>query len=262
MRKLCIVPILASLLLFLGTAFPLDSIGAGLPGDVDGNNSVGLEEAVYALQTVAGIKTAWQNGNVSTYWPMHFGDSWVYQRAEGGTQTNSVSTAYELVNGVQTIRFNYGGSSYDCYTMDGNGMWLHKTAGTDFEVIFDPPQQNSPYVLLVGEHHIADSQGTGTYMQTPFILEGNFMLTLLGFETITVPAGTFDNCLKYSRSGHKVVKDGMGNVVQVNAYVDVTWSAPGVGVVKQYRKSEDGGVIDLELMYANVDGEFYGQQPN
>ena len=56
----------------------------------------------------------------------------------------------------------------------------------------------------------------------------NFTITLVGTESVTVPAGTFTDVLKLKL----VVEDGIG------LYTEWIWLAKNVGPVKMYRQSE------------------------
>lgn len=71
--------------------------------------------------------------------------------------------------------------------------------------------------------------------------------------TVTVPAGTFHNCLRLKGRGETVVDMGE-RIGQVEIFVDTTqWFAPGIGLVKIMREEDSrpespaAGVITVEL---------------
>ena len=57
-------------------------------------------------------------------------------------------------------------------------------------------------------------------------------------ESITVPAGTFDNCLALRATGSVVVRTDRGNASAEVLVTRQDWYAPGVGLVKSVRVEE------------------------
>ena len=57
-------------------------------------------------------------------------------------------------------------------------------------------------------------------------------------ETVTVPAGSFDNCLLLQASGNVVVRTDRGNASAEVRVSRQDWYAPGVGLVKSLRVEE------------------------
>lgn len=63
---------------------------------------------------------------------------------------------------------------------------------------------------------------------------------VLGHEAVTVPAGTFDDCLKISY----VFKQAFGSeTVKMNA---TSWYAPGIGLVREEIKDKSGAVVSVQ----------------
>jgi hypothetical protein len=56
-------------------------------------------------------------------------------------------------------------------------------------------------------------------------------------ETVTVPAGTFKKCLKVKKTGTTKLDKGIFGVVTVNKE-EISWYAPGVGMIKAMQKRE------------------------
>lgn len=65
---------------------------------------------------------------------------------------------------------------------------------------------------------------------------------ILGKESVTVPAGTFENCLKISY----IEKSNMGEE-SMKEYV-TAWYAPGIGLVKEESKTKGGELIELQTL--------------
>lgn len=64
-------------------------------------------------------------------------------------------------------------------------------------------------------------------------------------ETVKVPAGTFENCIKVAGEGSfKTYTDSVTGEKEIPMYVE-EWYAPGVGLIKQIRRELDGDMIDI-----------------
>lgn len=64
-------------------------------------------------------------------------------------------------------------------------------------------------------------------------------------ETVEVPAGVFENCIKVVGTGiFEVYTDGVNGYSEIPISVE-EWYAPGVGLVKQIRHEMDGETISI-----------------
>jgi hypothetical protein len=64
-------------------------------------------------------------------------------------------------------------------------------------------------------------------------------------ETVTVPAGTFENCIKVVANGtFNTYTDAVSGDTEIPMKVE-EWYAPDVGLVKQIRYELDGDIIDI-----------------
>jgi hypothetical protein len=61
-------------------------------------------------------------------------------------------------------------------------------------------------------------------------------------ETVTVPAGTFENCLLVKGSGLVQKDKGALGVIKISVSED-SWYAPGIGLVKSVRKESGNHVL-------------------
>lgn len=243
--------------LFFFLLMGMQNAFGGLPGDVDQNNKIDLGDAIYAIQVNAGIRgQPFADYNVTTFFPIHFGDFWTFSQNEGGTQTWSVAPVHETVNGVQTFRLNYGGGDYDCFTTDLQGLWVHKNEDPYGTVVFNPPVWNSPYRFEVGQTHQSSFNGIYTSSGQTFTVSGHFTMSALTIEEVTVPAGVFPNCLKMMKSAQFRILNG-STIVGYSGYTEICWYAPNVGMVRWDRHTVDGGNYERQLISATVNSVSY-----
>ena len=160
---------------------------------------------------------------LSGYFPLATGTTWTYQKNEVGGFTRSVAS---VANGIARILFSDG---YEMYmSSDANGIREHgEVDPTQGTLSFSPPvvfadSQSAPGIST-------DGSGTASMNVYPYSLGYASSSKVEGFETITVPAGTF----RTARLSTTVIFPSYGfSTSQTN------WVAPGVGVVKEI--SDDG----------------------
>ena len=196
-------------------------------------------------------------GNVSAYdmaeyFPLNQGDEWIYLNNfpyDGRLPVKKVIDGTELVNGVETIKFENG----DCYAMDSEGLKMYKwNEPGPMYLIFDPPRIIFPAQFDVGETYLGSisakvySSDDDTFLD--LTLTGNNTVILKSVEDVTVPAGTFKDCLKiYTYT--TLLQDHFGGAITTE------WYARNVGLIKSIEY--DGSVVTV-LISATVDGVHYG----
>jgi len=199
-------------------------------------------------------------GNVSAYdmaeyFPLNQGDEWIYLNNfpyDGRLPVKKVIDGTELVNGVETIKFENG----DCYAMDSEGLKMYKwNEPGPMYLIFDPPRIIFPAQFDVGETYLGSisakvySSDDDTFLD--LTLTGNNTVILKSVEDVTVPAGTFKDCLKIYT--YMTLQPGDYNVVETTE-----WYARNIGLIKRIFY----GNFKKVLISATVDGVHYGCPAN
>ena len=188
----------------------------------------------------------------------------VYTDTVSGTETVNNITGYKMgdpVNGDYNLISNVNGlmmlKQYDVEGLFPGTAWS--------QFIFEPPVTILPSSFSIGIHitgsglgHFSDSSGfqiTGT---------GTVDSTVEAIEDVTVPAGTFANCIKVRWKFSRTAANGSYQQTD-----DVTfWLAKGVGIVKEVvtHTITLNGQADTEnktgvLTNAKVGGIIYPQVP-
>lgn len=212
------------------------------------------------------------------YFPLNVGDTWTRREVEREiidsreevheeVDTNTVFGT-EKVKGAVAMKIGEA-DTYDLMT-NTDGVKLYKSYDRDDadgmlnEVLdtFNPPLTYMPAGLSVGTRGIFKStvthkESTGFKATAKVTVE----MVVEGMEDVTVPAGTFRDCLKIrirdyllaKKVGHEALSDGW------------IWLARNVGVVKSESTSiekQDGIVVEIEeeteeLLSATVGGVGY-----
>ncbi|RJP24183.1 MAG: hypothetical protein C4520_04650 [Candidatus Abyssobacteria bacterium SURF_5] len=177
------------------------------------------------------------------YFPLHVGDSWTYSCSDGGTLTATI-TGTEQICGLTCMRKEWSNGVTDWYINDGSGWWYAKTADSSGQsVTYCPPLMMSPPQLYLGFSSQApyenlplrDSGGVQTGNLTGYYsFTGNLL------EDVSVPAGTFTDCLRTNRIN--TLTETWGGGTKTTIYED--WWAKGAGGVKRV----------LTVIWATADG--------
>lgn len=157
------------------------------------------------------------------------GTSIQYERKFYG-QDNSVSTDTLTINyleGYKSWIFESGAHTdyyrdkYEKYDSEGS---LTRTC------TYDGP---APKGIPNGQKKVGETWGGGYLSSCDSTASNTIMFkvfSLLAVEDVTVPAGTFTNCIKTYRDRGK----SMGSI---------QWYAPGIGMIKRIYESDSGGTI-------------------
>jgi hypothetical protein len=177
--------------------------------------------------------------NPADYFPLNEGDEWTYAFTLNDNTMPPLEVFIgdtEEVNGVEAIRYNMSSSSpneydYYCFTIEAESLIQPKIYWASFGIyiVFDPPRMVFPANFKLGEvyeqpyayteYSIDDDSVVGTFT-------GSETVTLESIEDVTVPSGTFKNCLKVVTSTYSQNGDW------VEAIDEITWYAHKVGMVK------------------------------
>ncbi len=173
------------------------------------------------------------------YIPLDEGRSWTYSLlttnsfGEKNTLSLTISNLEDRdLNGmrvkVQKSDIN-GQSSFAFYVEDKNGIAVvAKQSMADTEpIIFSPPRYEIKYPIVQGINWRTRSEA--------FLVSHNDTLILKSTiesisEVITIPIGSFKDCVKISRKGS--IEQHYSEHIDVN---EQDWYAPGIGCVKGIR---------------------------
>jgi hypothetical protein len=201
--------------------------------------------------------------NIGEYWPLGQGDTWLYgwnlssAKTFDGMYTRTISGT-ETIDGVATVKLQDSDGFYRLMTNTNGLMRYEDGLGTEYQRIFSPPLQEYPANMSIGEQHAFSSDVTvtdpdGTYAESVSITN-----TLEGVEEVTVPAGTFPECLKFTWTWTYVDADGGSTICEC-----AEWLVKDVGAIKytedcQYTDLDSGNVesynATTELVSATVGG--------
>jgi len=191
-------------------------------------------------------------GGGEEFYPTPDGATWTYSISlTGDYLSDSENSNFGLLN----IISNYATTQQSQTTMRINGTDQHQTAGT--VDILEASVDDSPFIIVyyifIDEnegrwYYALDDDTHWLLLKFPltsgktwdFDLYGSTVTAkIIGEESVTVPAGTFKNCIKIEYSQEGIVGDRI-------------WFSADVGMVRINEITEDMSYMDLQLLSYNI----------
>lgn len=195
------------------------------------------------------------------YWPLATGDQWDFRirHADGRTGSSRLLTEAPIGMGGATVypqrKLVNGADLLRIYPLADTAAGI-AIAGTDTAapmagtIRFDPPLL-IPTTLEPGDSSSQTVAATGTGVGAA-TASARLEVRFVGTETVSVPAGTFPDCLQFTLA--QTALDAAGQRVPFGQAASRTWwLAEGVGLVKA--TDADNGTA--ELLSARVGGRSY-----
>jgi hypothetical protein len=193
--------------------------------------------------------------NIAEYFPLGQGDTWIWEYDGDETQTISGT---ETINGVVTAKRIDEDGDYELFT-NSNGITLYKNYDADdlegcgwSQSVFTPPITATPAEVSIGAKYTSNFTTNYTNCRGESKTTTSSMeFTVEGIEDVTVPAGTFKDCLKLKMKSNNMFSDEG----QIQSGEETIWLAKGVGEVKSIPTNGDPD----DLISATVSGVHYPQ---
>jgi hypothetical protein len=176
--------------------------------------------------------------SAQVYYPLEEGSSWTYATSDGGQHTMTVAGTEEIC-GETCIRLSSSDGTVTFWINDETGIWMSRYVNPDGTYTdFCPPIKIAPPQLYLGTQSLYPFYDQ-TYFYPPNIpigtLDGWSHFVAKGLEEVTVPAGTFADCIRATYIFSYTSTDGSYAV-----RTEETWYAEGVGIVKRVQTAAYG----------------------
>lgn len=168
--------------------------------------------------------------DTSAYWLLKQGSTWTYLLSAGGTLVLTANGT-ETVCGLPCIRLDASDGSQTFWINDDTGIFMSRYVFPDG--IYNewcPPMKIAPAQVYLGSQSLNTFEGVmGSPTGVFGTMDGWSQFTVKAVEDVTVPAGTFTNCLHatFMFSYNESASGGFG------FRVEETWFAKDIGMVKR-----------------------------
>lgn len=196
---------------------------------------------------------------MSEYFPLGQGDTWTYREEDAELTVKTISGT-ENINGVNAAKMIDEDGDYHLWTNSNGIVWYKEYDADDIpgcsweQLIFNPPIIASGPVVSVGSTSASNTTLTKTDCTgSSSTASVSYEFSIEGIENVTVPAGTFNNCLRIK------------GILTVNGSTETSemtiWLAKGLGEVKLINISKQNGTTvntwTSDLVSAVVGGVSY-----
>lgn len=181
--------------------------------------------------------------NIADYYPLEAGLIREYRINKSQTQSieNFETRKMDGIEVVPQKIENPSGTAFQFIARDNEGIYSYA---------YQAPSATEPEVLEEADYILKNPLKPGKSWEkdasVQLLLESipYSMLYLVESkkETVTVPAGTFENCLLIKGSGLAQADKGALGIIKITVTED-RWYAPGVGLVKSIRKQSGNHVL-------------------
>lgn len=219
--------------------------------------SIGLRSAAAALALMLSSSAA-LGLTTANFVPLAAGNSWTYSVVENGiasseTETVTPSMAYFGDSRVFEILSSDGSRSYELADAAGYREFGGYSAMSGATYTFSPPAVIAPAAFELGQTHAGTSIATYAFAGAE-TLSGpvSHSTTAVGFESVSVPAGTF-HALRIESQIATALSSASGVSISLSA-TQTHWLAENVGIVKSTYADSEGQTETRELVSFFVPG--------
>ncbi len=220
----------------------------------------GNHEATKSEMYLVNAGTSTGPGDAQNYFPINQGNCWSYQvTSPTYSYTSTQITGTKVINGVTAVVSR--GSNPGITGIPLEEYLLKSSNGIAYLGNNDQTDKLTPQFIPYQAVHLPLQPGAG-FVQTnkagldygeDLDLDGknetcnlNSLVTVKGFETVTVPAGTFANCVRIETDlTLAVTLSASGTTITVES-VQTQWFAPDIGPVKSVTDTTGDGISQKE----------------
>jgi hypothetical protein len=205
-------------------------------------------------------------GQARSYFPLDEGETWTYQMS-----SSSLPNGHVTITATNLAKRGLSGKSVTPAKIDFNGQTIFSFYGEDsngvFELAIQTPHNAEPVMRVPPRYFLHRPYSEGTAWDLPYetqtLANAIVPITLRATiqssnETVTVPAGTFERCLKVMARA-----DAIKYIRGFNSYLriqvdELSWYCPGVGLAKSITK-EAGADLAIGNGEISVQLESHGR---
>jgi hypothetical protein len=189
------------------------------------------------LISACGVKPA-------EYFPLKEGYVWTYSLGDAGRLRTVENFAVRTMDKKKVVPQKIderGRTSFSFIAQEKNGVYEYavQPAGSTSPRVAETPRCILKYPLRGGTSWQEDASLSVLLESVPYTMTYTIQKKK---ETLTVPAGTFENCIKVSGSGLVEKDRGVLGALKVAVSQEI-WYAPGVGMVRSIRKESGNHVL-------------------
>lgn len=217
--------------------------------------SAGYRYCFISLLTIAIVCGSVSDGHTQNYYPDDFGNTWTLRSEDGieervvtieGPETIGSESLKVISDGTYPVSDPASNNPNKFFIKTApNGVLIFRAIATvavlgEITINYSPPATFLPNPVELGSEWIVDGEATASLFGLAIKIEATNTATVLAIEDVTVPAGTFQDCLKIEQKLESQLTPALATLPSTSS---IMWLAPDIGLVKA--TNSDGIVFDL-----------------
>ncbi len=228
----------------------------------------------YCFISLLSIAIAWGSASDSyaqSYYPDDFGNTWVLHSTDGfdervvtieGPETIGTELVKVISDGTYPVSnpTNSNPNKFFIKTTPDGVLIFRAIASVEIlgEITIDysPPQTFLPVPIEVNSEWIVSGEATASLLGIQITIKATNTAKVVAIEDVTVPAGTFRDCLKIEQQLQTQLSPALATLPSTSSTM---WLAPDVGLVQALNSSNvKFELIDYDI---TIDGKEVAVHP-
>ena len=215
----------------------------------------GYRYCFISLLSIALVCGSVLDSQAQSYYPDDFGNTWTLRSEDGieervvtieGPETIGTESLKVISDGTYPISnpANNNPNKFFIKTTP-NGVLIFRAIATvavfgEITIDYSPPETFLPNPVELGSEWEVSGEATASLLGLSIKIETTNTATVIAIEDVTVPAGTFQDCLKIEQTLQTQLSPALATLPTTSS---IMWLAPDIGLVKS--TNSDGIVFDL-----------------
>ncbi len=233
--------------------------------------SAGYRYCFICLLLVAIVCGSVSDSHAQSYYPDEVGNTWVLHSTDGIDERTVTIEGPEAI-GTELVKVISDGTypisnptnsnpSKFFIKATPNGVLIFRAIATvdilgEITINYSPPQTFLPVPIEVNSEWIVSGEATASFLGIQITIEATNTAKVVAIEDVTVPAGTFRDCLKVEQQLQTQLSPALATFPSTSSTM---WLAPDFGLVKSVNSS--GVTFDLVDYNVTIDGPVVAVEP-
>ena len=233
--------------------------------------SSGYRHCFIFLLTIVIVCGSVSDGHTQNYYPDDLGNTWVLRSTDGiderivtieGTRTIGTESVNVLSDGTYPISDPASNNPNKFFIKTTpNGILIFRAIVTvpvlgEVTINYSPPEPFLRIPIGVGTEWTVAGKTTASLLGLSITIEATNIAKVIAIEDVTVPAGTFQDCLRIEQHVQTQLTPALATLPTTSTTI---WLAPDVGLVQALNSDN----VKFELISHNIpiDGPVVSVEP-
>ena len=233
--------------------------------------TTGYRHCFICLLSIAIVCSSVSNGRAQNYYPDDLGNTWTLHSTDGidervvtieGPETIGTESLKVISDGTYPISDPASNNPNKFFIKTTpNGVLIFRAIATvailgEITIDYSPPETFLPIPIEVGTEWTVAGEATASLFGLAIQIKTTNIAKVIAIEDITVPAGTFQDCLRIEQQLDTQLSPALATLPSTTSTM---WLAPDVGLVQALNSSD----VKFELISHNIpiDGPVVAVEP-